>query len=62
LLGVSTVALVFAQIGPGEGALRGAYAGLSGRMGPATQRDAATPADLQLVREMVTKHDRSYIR
>jgi hypothetical protein len=55
LVGVSAIALDFAQIGPGTEPLRG----MSGRMGTAMQRDAALPADMQLVREMVTKHDQS---
>jgi hypothetical protein len=61
LLGASATALVFAQTGPGGGPgmgpMRGVHGAMGGRMGPAMQHDAATPADMQLVHEMVMKHD-----
>jgi len=58
LIGVSAIALDFTQIGSDTVALRG----MRGRMGSAIQRDAAMPADMQLVREMVTKHDQPNVR
>lgn len=63
LLGASAIALdFFAQIDQDKAPLRGIYASMSRRMGPATPRDATMPADLQLVLEMDIKHDRSNIR
>ena len=55
LIGVSAVVLDFSQSGPGTEALRS----VSGRMGSAMPRDAAMPADMQLIREMVAKRDQS---
>jgi len=63
LLGASAIALdFFAPADQDKAPLRGIYAGISRRMGPATPRDATTSADLQLVLEMDNKHDRSNIR